>query len=347
MLSLGVIGVGPRWDSSYLPALKKLGNRVRVRAVYDSIAGHCRLVAQSLDAEPAKGILDLVERPSVQAVLLLDSAWFGTAALNLVLSAGKPLYVATPLGNDLGELERIHAKASNNGVMVVPELDRRYTPATGRLQELMATQLGRPLRIQISGINEDVLESDHTNSQITSEFVGWIDWCSYIFRDTPIDVMSEPDNRIETQSTAVRADEFTARLMYAGRRDSIETTEFAEPDNGRPLAELVVCRTPSSDDGRRHVKEFPRVTVECQRGIATIRGVTEITWSNGELSKTESLLSDRSEIQVILDLFCRRAVGGLIPVTDLSDVCQSTRTAKKALDSRHGQNTSAPDAGCR
>lgn len=150
MLNLGVIGLGARWESNYLPALKKnLSSRVRIRVVFDAIASHCRSVARSINAEAANGIHDLIERPNVQAVLLLDSAWYGNSALNLAITAGKPLYVATPLGSDLAILERIHAAATNDGVTVMPELNIRYTPATGRLQELIAILLGRPHRIQI------------------------------------------------------------------------------------------------------------------------------------------------------------------------------------------------------
>jgi len=45
----------------------------------------------------------------------------------------------------------------------------------------------------------------------------------------------------------------------------------------------------------------------------------------GEEGTTESLTADRSEVEVMIDHFCRRLAGGLIPVADISDVCRCLR----------------------
>lgn len=146
--------------------------------------------------------------------------------------------------------------------------------------------------------------------------------------------MSKPGNRIESNSDAAETrDGFTARVTFDGRGDSFSSADATQLTQDRPFAELVVRRTASDIEGTCNSMGFPKVTVECERGTASIRDVAEITWATENSTKTESLLSERPEVQVNLDLFCRRAVGGLIPVADLRDVCQSMRIAKAAYDS--------------
>ena len=49
--------------------------------------------------------------------------------------------------------------------------------------------------------------------------------------------------------------------------------------------------------------------------------------------KTESLTADRTEVEVMIDHFCRRLAGGLIPVADISDVCRCLRLVHAAKES--------------
>ena len=57
-----------------------------------------------------------------------------------------------------------------------------------------------------------------------------------------------------------------------------------------------------------------------------IEGPAHIRWRlTGGETETESLIADRSEVEVMIDHFCRRSVGGLIPVADISDVCRCLR----------------------
>ena len=44
-----------------------------------------------------------------------------------------------------------------------------------------------------------------------------------------------------------------------------------------------------------------------------------IAWQTSTNSASESLTEERSEIDILIDQFCRRAVGGLNPVGRLSD----------------------------
>jgi hypothetical protein len=46
------------------------------------------------------------------------------------------------------------------------------------------------------------------------------------------------------------------------------------------------------------------------------------------------LSHDRPEVEVMLDHFCRRVVGGLIPVADLLDICRSLHLVRSLEESR-------------
>ena len=78
---------------------------------------------------------------------------------------------------------------------------------------------------------------------------------------------------------------------------------------------------------------FPRHRIVCRNGSAEFHSPDEIHWETESSSMTESLKSDRRELEVMLDHFCRRAVGGIIPVANIQDVCQAIKLVKLSSDS--------------
>ena len=60
MINLGLVGLGPVWESRYRPVLEKLRHRVRVRAVYDPIASRGEQVAFEFGATPYQGVTALL-----------------------------------------------------------------------------------------------------------------------------------------------------------------------------------------------------------------------------------------------------------------------------------------------
>jgi hypothetical protein len=84
----------------------------------------------------------------------------------------------------------------------------------------------------------------------------------------------------------------------------------------------------------------------CQRGTATLESGTQIVWQDGDKSVCETLTSERTETEVMLDLFCRRVVGGLIPVADISDVLRGARLLEAARHSlQSGKPVEIPHVG--
>ncbi|NOX56379.1 MAG: Gfo/Idh/MocA family oxidoreductase [Planctomycetes bacterium] len=363
MVNIGILGFGSRWESCYRPALEKLRDRIRVAAVYDPVAVRARRVAEELGAVAMGGFLAACRRKDVQAVLLLDAGWAGSAVLPLLCDERKPIYVACDVGADPRLLERLHEMAISRGVTLMPELGYRYTPAALRLQELMATRLGKPRRITVQiaeGSNRrrssvtdstDPPPSESTQRvvagmgvhfidtpqwQPAEPFAGrsepgppflalvqWFDWCWYMFRLQPARVTCTRQNG------------------EAGRRRPCHSVriDFAASSSGRRsgVAELHVHfrleQAVESREAESTVSTSPAIRVECESGEACLNGDKTISWAAGSQRKTETLASDRSEVEVMLDHFCRRVVGGLIPVADLNDVCRGLRLARAAADS--------------
>ena len=76
-VKIGILGLGPRWESCYRPSLERLSERIRVCAVFDWVPMKARLAARKINAAPMEGVLSLVSRQDVRGVLLLEAGWLG------------------------------------------------------------------------------------------------------------------------------------------------------------------------------------------------------------------------------------------------------------------------------
>lgn len=293
MIGLGLIGLGDDWDEAYAPALERFANRVEVVAVCDPIAARARIVAGELGAEFRDGIRATGDVPAVDALLVLDVGSLGLVGVQLAAAAGKPVLALTPTG-DIGELARLARLADDRGQILVPALAHRYSPATARLRELVATSLGRPREISIRSRDRSLLP-------------GLFDWCAYVGGGgVPTHVGVEPLNGHVPEDL----DGCRVRLEFGGKEwmtASVET-DIAEPT----LHALVGCE-------RGHVRlDFPHT----------------VTWSAPrDESRTEDLSDERPEFDMMLDQFLRRVVGGLVPVPNLDDVRRVLRIEAAARES--------------
>jgi predicted dehydrogenase len=330
MINLGIVGLGPVWESRYRPVLEKLQHRVRIRAVFDPVASRCEEVSATLRAAPYQGVLALLTHADVRGILLLDSSWHGNAVIHFLRQTRKPVYIAGSLGEDWEELSRLRSLVESEGLLLMPEFSRRFTPATCRLHELIATRLGRPKHIAIDAMHPAPDSTDAIPGQKagTDFLLGLLDWCRYVIRLStirlearPLDPSSPPDQ--------------------PQHRVAIEFGDGREHDGpARSTAELVVRHHQASSEKPAPNCSHPSFTIVCEKGEAVIEGPTQIRWKlTGGETATESLTADRSEVEVMIDHFCRRLVGGLIPVADISDVCRCLRLVHAT---RQSLATSAP-----
>jgi predicted dehydrogenase len=299
MVPVGVIGLSPAWDARYRPALRSLRHRIAVRAVYDPVLSRAESAAADLAAVAVAGMRALARRDDLKALLVLDTGWCGHEAIRMLCPSGRPIFVGGALAADEAALDRLGQAAFGCGTMVMPELGQRYTPTTCRLKELIATRLGRPVRIEIEADAPAVPpDGQPLGQEPWDEFVGRLaDWCCYVVPTPPTDIHAAAEN---------------------GGPEMIRLI-FAKPRAGGEAPGVRIClRGGAAVPARAAAAPVFRVT--CERGFAELLSDDRIVWKTEEESGDESLSSERSDVEVMLDHFCRRVVGGLIPVADLGDV---------------------------
>lgn len=310
-IDVGIIGLGPAWESRYRPALERLRDRIAVRGVFDPVACRARKTAEELGTGAVEGIVPLTERPRLRALLLFDPGWAGLHGVRLAAAGERPVFVAGALGADLLAWRGLRDEAAEKGWTIVPEFAMRYVPASGRLRELFATRLGRPTSVRLEfAAPLPRPETAHragaecatngTAARPGPETSEAADWCGYLIGTPVVRVAADQ-----------HGDGWTARL------------EFRAPKSGGPgaVAEWDV-----------RIAEHGGCTarIVCERGEAVVTGPRDLTWTAGEEvgEHRECLTTDRDEVDVLLDHFCRRAAGGLVSTADPSDACRALAVAE-------------------
>lgn len=141
-LRLGVIGLGRCWRR-YRRLLARLRDHVEVRAVCDQIARRAESVAQQFECAAAAGPVELLERPDVEAVLLLDTQWYGLWPLEHACRTNKPILCASSLADDEPHADALRERIQSSNLPVLMALPSLLAPAMRRLRELLTHRLGQ------------------------------------------------------------------------------------------------------------------------------------------------------------------------------------------------------------
>ncbi len=313
-LQLGVVGLGPDWESVYLPALQRLETRGRVAALFAEVRRRAEESAQPLGAVVRGGIRALMRHP-LQGVIVSHPGAAGWFPVSESLRARIDCYTVIPDDCDLPRLEQLHRWAASCGLLIMPELRLRYTPATLRLRELMATELGPIQSLEVRALTAQAVSAARMELEL-------LDWCRAILAAVPLSVESRcdpPDSRTREQTT---------RLLFAPHAASGSriTVALSLPVRGASAGRGVP--PPPAD-------VWPlEFIVRGKYGEARLEDAVHLRWRSGGRERVESLAVDRSAVAVALDHFARRLAGGLIPVPDLGDLAAAARLAEKAQLSR-------------
>jgi predicted dehydrogenase len=305
MLDIGLVGLGPDWETCYKPALIRLRPRLRVRSVHTAVATRAEPVAAEFDCRPAASLTSLIERADLKAIVVLDPGWCGAVPVELALDLGKPVFFANSgaLPRDL--IPRLAERSARTGVMLMPDLRIRYLPSTIRLRELIATRIGRPLSVEARW---DVTgESEPSRGKLNARLVEVFDWFRAIAGTPP------------RHATSLRD------LTGAADGTSGCEIEFTRPaKGGEPLhCRLTTVRHGAAEQAGPSTARPVELSIRCERGSARISHPTEIEWSGSEPDeplRRESLTGEREDLELMLDHFARRVAGGLVPVPTFEDL---------------------------
>jgi predicted dehydrogenase len=192
-LRIGVIGLGRLWEARHKPALARLRDRFQVVSVYDQVERRAAIEAATLRCSVAEGLTAMIESRGIDAIYLLTPQWYGLHPVELAAKAGKPVYSALPPAGDAEGLDRVAGAVRSAGSFYMPELARRFYPATTRLRELLRTNLGRPRMIQgytrLFGFDRYGAPGPSTQLSPVPLSIDpgsyLLDWCRFIFDDVP------------------------------------------------------------------------------------------------------------------------------------------------------------------
>ena len=326
-LRVGLIGLSKDWQNRYRPALRMLQDRFEVRGVYCSVARLADQVAQEFGCERFDGFRAMLQRDDIDAIMLLDGDWYGTLPIQAACDFGKAIYCGTEIDFAPNVASLLKHQVEQSGVAFMAEFPRRFAPATLRLKELIATQLGRPrllfchrrLTCEVGGSGARTHRSLADRSH--RELIELIDWCRFIVGHDPRGVQAvghpsmtdsaTPDYQVLSLDFSTGSDPSQATLAQISCGAYIPGS-WHEAINFRPPAGVQVC---------------------CEKGLAFVDLPNSLIWFDEAGRHQESLDSELSVGQQLLTQFHRAVTSLLRKMGDLEDVYRSLQALEKARDS--------------
>ena len=326
-IRVGLVGLGDAWEKRHRPALRALGDRFEVRAVYDQVRHRADLVAHEFEAASVDGFRALTRREDIDAVLILASQWFASLPILAACRSGKAVYFGAGLDLDAEQAERIKQRVAEAGIAFMAEFPRRQAPATLRLKELIATNLGQPRllfchrRLPVGDRNHATTPSDRRSA--TQELVELVDWCRYVVGKEACWV------------TGVMYENRKASTQEDYQMMSLGFCEGDDPSVG-PIAQLSCGRyIPQRWQEAVSYRPLAALQVSCERGIAFVDLPSTLIWFDEAGRHQESLESERPVGEQLLTQFYRAVTSLVSKTCDLEDAYQALWITEQARRSHH------------
>jgi predicted dehydrogenase len=320
-LRIGLIGLGEGWQTRHRPALRSLQDRFDVRAVYAPVPLLAEQAAKEFGACQVDGYRALVRRSDVDAVMVLENSWHGLLPMLAASDSGKAIYCAAELALESEVAQNLTERIDTSGVAFMAEFPRRFAPATLRLKELIATQLGRPRIIfchRRLPAEPPRRRGPTPSQQANRELVELIDWCRYVVGSDPTSVLSllhgsepNPDYRllsVEFQGPRCVPEGVTCQIS-CGR---YIPSSWHEAIGFRPPSGLQVC---------------------CERGLAFVDLPSSLVWFDEAGRHVESLDSERPVGEQLLTQFHRAVTSLVRKMGDLHDACTALDVLRASRES--------------
>jgi len=323
VIQVGVVGLGPDWEARHRPALHSLQDRFKVNFVYDEVSLRARGAASQFGAQAPDGFRKAISSDHIDAVLLLDQHWSGLLPLQTACQAGKAIYLHSALDTNLHAQSEIARIVESRRIPFMVEFPRRFAPATIRLKELIATQLGKPKLIFCHHRIVHPSGSKTTSGLVIQKALAEIyDWCRYVVDGKAHSVFSvghpnAEDLQHDMQYQMMSVDFDTqynngSRVMAQISAGTYLRTDWPEAHSFRPPAAMQVC---------------------CENGIAFIDLPNTLIWFSGAGRHMESLDGERPVGERLFAAFHRLVENGSQHFDCLSNFREATRVVQAARQS--------------
>ena len=299
VIKLGLVGAQDESFRAIESALLRQ-DRLAVQVVFDPCLQAARALSENLAASAVPSLEQLLKQ--VEGVIFADVRWMGAEPMVRSMAYERPMLLLMPVLASLSqtEAERLRHFSDLTTTPAMPGLDSRWGRSTLRLRELTATRLGDIVNIVLRYRDEG--RGDRLRA---------VDWCTTVTQSMVRTVESTPDGQ-----------EWTLTLQH-----------------GRPGAQPVTATiafvdSPASQDATSGAAGEFSAEVTCRNGRVEIMDERTLRWSTETGTEEESLNRDRVSGDLMLDLFGRRLVGGLVPVPGVDDLLQANRVLTTAAVSQ-------------
>ncbi len=256
-----------------------LQSRGRIVAAFADCREVADRVAGVCGGKLHRSFRSFCQHAELGAILCLEAGWLGVWGLDRISALSVPILVVNPLASPFTSavIEGL-ANAERDGCALIPAMVWRMTPAMLRLRELLATRLGPIRRIDVE------LRCSITDH---AAFIQAIDWCRtlLVFSGGELHWNGLTEN---------------GELRFRGTKRTPETPEVA----------VTIRVSASLDNASPPAFE---AAIETERGHVCLQDEIDLRWTHEGVTTEETLDTDRPAEQVMLDLFLRRVVGGLVP----------------------------------
>jgi len=315
-LRVGVVGVGPAWESRHLPALRALSDRFEVRAVCDPVQHRAEQVAQQFNASVHDGFRLLSSREDIDGILQLSARFYGTTPIYAACDEGKAVYCAAAIDMDEEETTTLHQRVKDSGIAFMAEFPCRLSPATLRLKELIATKLGEP-RLLFCNRRKISSAPREGSDRCIHDLVELVDWCRFVIEPEPSSVIA------------------TAHQMPGGQhKDYLSVTLDCSPEGETGTGPLAVIGcgdyVPKSLQESLAYRRPADLKVVCERGIAFVDLPHTVAWFDEAGQHLETLDHERPVGELLLLHFHRAVESLILKSSNLKDAHRAIVIANQA-----------------
>jgi len=321
-LRIGVIGVGPAWESRHLPALRALSDRFEVIAFCDPVQHRAEQAALSFNAAVHDGFRILIGREEIDAILLLSATFYGAQPILAACDMRKAVYCAAAI--DLQDIEAgaLRQRVEDAGIAFMAEFPCRLSPATLRLKELIAIRLGAPKLLFCNRRRIHTSSESTRGSRSSRDLIELVDWCRYIVEAEPTTLLATSHHVAghlaagmpQQDYLSVNLDFSADGVVGSGPLAVISCGDYVS----EALQESLAFRRPAD------------LQVVCEQGIAFLDLPNTITWYDDAGQHLETLDHERPVGEQLLIHFHRAVSSLILKSSSLADTHRAVIIANQA-----------------